>query len=269
MLSRFLFLIWCALASSDTDAETKTKEMENILFPSRYYVEETVGTGPARRRLHPQSLREEDPYRRTLRLETPSDYDADEVTCSNCNGLEKCSVLNGLLVEERYYPVVNQEFGTCRIIEALGVRMSEEIFGVGKTFRDTQQCQEIVMQYLCLFWGSQNDMYRNYCYWSEDVSSPDPRNHLIAPRPPCRSFCVQIAEVCANEYDFLDICNNILCPPTEDECTPDPMVDGQLVAAGIGCYVPFLKNPYGAAALLAPSKLLCFISILCTFAWVL
>ena len=26
--------------------------------------------------------------------------------------------------------------------------------------------------------------------------------------------------VCANEYDFLNLCSEILCPPTEDECTP-------------------------------------------------
>lgn len=194
MMIPALVIAWLAhlsLATSHAaeDIDKRTKELETILFPQREYVEDTIGTAP-RRQL--QSLREPDPYRRVLRLETPDDYDRDEVVCSNCQGLEMCEVLNGLLVEERYYPVVNIELGTCTIIEALGVRMSDEIFGVGKTFRDTTQCREIVMQYLCLFWGSQNEMYRNYCYWSEDVSDPDPTKHLIAPRPPCRSFCVQV-----------------------------------------------------------------------------
>lgn len=184
----FNFLIF-VISAQAKDSE----ELRNILFPNRTYIEETIGNAPHPHPHHPQqSLRMTDPYRRSLRLAVPDDWREEDVICSNCQGLDKCEVLNGLLVEERYYPNVNINLGTCTIIEALGVRMSEEIFGVGKTFRDTIQCQEIVMQYLCLFWGSQNDMYRNYCYWSEDVSDPDPTKHLIAPRPPCRSFCVQV-----------------------------------------------------------------------------
>ena len=38
------------------------------------------------------------------------------------------------------------------------------------------------------------------------------------------------------------------------------MVDGQLVAAGIGCYVPFLKDPYGVASMVQPSCRLIFLS---------
>jgi hypothetical protein len=51
---------------------------------------------------------------------------------------------------------------------------------------------EMVMQYLCLFWGSNNPMYTNCCIYSEDVTSVDPANQQIAPRPPCRSFCIQV-----------------------------------------------------------------------------
>jgi hypothetical protein len=42
----------------------------------------------------------------------------------------------------------------------------------------------------------------------------------------------------------------------------DPMVDGQLVAAGIGCYVPFLKNPYGSANLIVPRQYVASICII-------
>jgi hypothetical protein len=191
-LKFFTFSAVVALSNAAVEVEEKVKAMNRLLFPDRDYILDTIGKAPPLRQEHAQSLREEDPYRRSLRLTQPDDWNADDVTCSTCNGLDICTVLNDLLVEERYYPVVNIDFGTCTIIEALGVRMSEEIFGVGKTFRDTTQCREIVMQYLCLFWGSQNDMYRNYCYWSEDVSDPEPTKHLIAPRPPCRSFCVQV-----------------------------------------------------------------------------
>ncbi len=67
--------------------------------------------------------------------------------------------------------------------------------------------------------------------------------------PPCRSFCVQIAEVCANDYNyFLNICWEISCPPTETYCTPDPYIGAQVVSAGIGCQMPFYDNPYAKSA---------------------
>jgi hypothetical protein len=175
-------IILCILHANCVETDSKVRILEELLFPNRSYAEEAVE----------RMQRKEDASRRALRLTPPDDWVPGQAICSNCQGLDKCRVLNGLLVEERYYPTVNIDLGTCTILEALGVRMYDEIFGVGKTFRDTTQCREIVMQYLCLFWGSQNYMYRNYCYWSEDVSDPDPTKHLIAPRPPCRSFCVQV-----------------------------------------------------------------------------
>jgi hypothetical protein len=64
-------------------------------------------------------------------------------------------------------------------------------------------------------------MYVNNCVNQEDVTDPIPKNHRVAPRPPCKSFCVQIATVCANDPDyFIQTCNGIKCPPTQDQCTP-------------------------------------------------
>lgn len=40
------------------------------------------------------------------------------------------------------------------------------------------------------------------------------------------------------------------------------MVDGQLVAAGIGCYIPFLKSPYSGLPPVASPSTLLFRSIL-------
>lgn len=216
----------------------KLNSLNELLFPNRSYEGEIVDM-----LMVPQSISSGSHRKLTSTLPPPADLDTSG-PCSTCSGLKYCSVLNSFILEERYYDTPQPDVGSCQIIEQLGERMSGEIFGVGATFRDTVQCREIVLQYLCLFWGSQNQMYRNYCYWQEVV---DKTNQLIAARPPCRSFCVQISEICANEPEFLQLCGNIACPPFEDECTPDPKVDGQLIDAGIGCKMPFLRSPYGAA----------------------
>lgn len=114
------------------------------------------------------------------------------VPCVICRGLQTCTILNGYQVEEVYYPNRLTLLETCKVIDSFGLRISNLIFGPSSTFRDTPQCREIVMQYLCLFYGSENDMYTNYCLYQEDVSDPNPSFHKVAPRPPCRSFCVQV-----------------------------------------------------------------------------
>ena len=158
-------------------------------------------------------------------------------------------------IEETYYPDSSQNTGgnnenTCSILENLGKRVKLEIFGTSKSFRDTATCKSMVMQYLCLFWGSDNRMYRNLCVWFEDVTNEDINLHVIAPRPPCRSFCVQVAEVCANDHHFLQLCYDIECPPEIDDCEPDPKVpnNGGLTPldAGLGCNIPFAEDPYNS-----------------------
>ena len=159
--------------------------LQSILYPSRDEIARQLLLNVTSR---PQPTQ----HMRSLQIGDPPEG-TDDALCVICRGLDKCDVLNGLLIQEVYYPEQNAEFGTCKIYESLGVRMDNEIFGNGRTFRDTPQCRDIVMQYLCLFWGSQNDMYTNLCYWKEDVTDPDPQLHQIAPRPPCRSFCVQVS----------------------------------------------------------------------------
>ncbi len=100
------------------------------------------------------------------------------------------------------------------------------------------------MQYLCMFWGSENLMYTNVCLYQEDTNNAIPELKRFAPRPPCRSFCVQVATVCANNKEFAQLCANIACPPEEEECTPDPTVDQQKLNMGLGCELPFDYNPY-------------------------
>ena len=169
---------------SSADRHMKKDAIRQILFPNRTYLNELM-MSPAANHDH-----------RRLLIPPPADLDMSG-PCSVCSGLKYCSVLNGLMVEERYYITPQPAVGTCAILESLGSRMADGIFGVGQAFRDTAQCREIVMQYLCLFWGSHNTMYRNYCYWQEVVDST---NQLFAPRPPCRSFCVQVK---LNIYSFI------------------------------------------------------------------
>jgi hypothetical protein len=169
---------------------------------------------------------------------------ADLYPCVICRDMSFCPSLNGYQIQEVYLPYNLNDLGTCKVLDALGSKVSTEVFGNGRTFRDTPQCRDIVMQYLCLFYGSDNEMYTNQCINQEDVTSSNPKNHKVAPRPPCRSFCVQVAEVCASDGKFMQLCNNIKCPPMEDACTPDPMVEGQVLAANIGCDMPYNINPY-------------------------
>ena len=208
--------------------------MNEILFPNR---SDSMFPFKRRRAMHdPSELSDR-------KLQTDDAY-TEEVPCVICRDMEYCDALNGLQIEEVYLPNNLNDLGTCRVLDELGNKVRNEVFGNGRSFRDTTQCNDIVMQYLCLFYGSDNDMYRNHCIYQEDVSDSNPVNHKVAPRPPCRSFCVQVAEVCANDPKFMQLCNNIACPPMEDSCTPDPSIEGQVLAANIGCDMPYDINPY-------------------------
>lgn len=63
------------------------------------------------------------------------------VACTVCQGLQTCSILNGYLIEEVYYPNNLNYLQTCKVFDELGARLTPLIFGDGKTFRDTTQCR--------------------------------------------------------------------------------------------------------------------------------
>ena len=126
-------------------------------------------------------------------LETHRRLQADDPTCVTCTGLEYCHVLNGYMIQEVYLPTQIAVRASCTVLEERGRQYTSTIFGPGRTFRDTDLCLDIVMQYLCLFWGTDNPMYKNDCINSEDYSDPDPANQKKVQRPPCRSFCVQVS----------------------------------------------------------------------------
>lgn len=68
-------------------------------------------------------------------------YSKNDTSCIICRGLSYCSVLNNKLIQEVYLPKNTAFLETCHVIESLGSRMYSEIFGEGKTFRDTAQCR--------------------------------------------------------------------------------------------------------------------------------
>jgi hypothetical protein len=91
----------------------------------------------------PHALHRHDDIRTGRSLAIKKDqYDPqDPVPCAVCTGLSQCKVLNSFMVEEVYYPKDPGRRETCNVIEALGKRVSTDIFGNGRTFRDTEQCR--------------------------------------------------------------------------------------------------------------------------------
>jgi hypothetical protein len=207
----FFFLLSSPLSYGVGQKTTKAmtgrqRKLHEILFPNKtkpYDYNDEQSSFFKRSSSLPSSSSSEVANRMLLPdLSNPPDGVSDAL-CEVCRGLTYCSALNGLLIQEVYYPSSNSEFGTCTIIDSLGERMYNEIFGIGRTFRDTPQCRLIVMQYLCLFWGTENDMYRNLCFWKEETQDPDPTKHKVTGRPPCRSFCVQVNTLLALPFSIL------------------------------------------------------------------
>ncbi|CAN0385706.1 unnamed protein product [Ascophyllum nodosum] len=159
--------------------------------------------------------------------------------CIECFGLSYCDVLNGYKVEDKYYPGEPTMLGSCDNLEDRASRL--EVFGPSKTFRDTDACREMVLDYTCLWWGSANEMYDNRCGVEAQVY-------------PCRSYCVQLAKTCANNVlDWQELCRAIDCPPTDDECMPGPYIQDTDEA----CYLYEYHSPLSAGRRSAlPSALL-------------
>jgi hypothetical protein len=221
------------LNPADYDQE-KVEELNNLLFPNvSSIIQQTLVT------------KEDGNGSLESTLLNVNRNLASTPVCVLCSNLQYCKALNGLLIQEVYLPGNPDQLGTCRVYEDLGERIYNEIFGIGKTFRDSDQCKLIVMQYLCLMWGSDNLMYKSECHsCCEDVSDPNPNNRRVAPLYPCRSFCTQISQVCAYDKNYIQLCERIPCGESNDYCTPDPSLDNAVLATGLGCDFPVHANPY-------------------------
>ncbi len=58
----------------------------------------------------------------------------------------------------------------------------------------------------------------------QEKYGPKREDWLMAPRPPCRSFCIQVATVCANAPEFIQTCDEIKCPQIDGTCTPGEFI---------------------------------------------
>ncbi|CAM9761368.1 unnamed protein product, partial [Pylaiella littoralis] len=155
--------------------------------------------------------------------------------CIECFGLSYCDVLNGRKVEDKYFPGEPTILGSCENFEDRASRL--EVFGPSKTFRDTDACREMVIDYTCMWWGSENEMYDNRCGIEAQV-------------PPCRSFCVQLAKTCANNVmDWQELCRSIDCPPTDEECMPGPYTQASNKDRDEACYLYEYHSPLNAAVI--------------------
>jgi len=229
-------------ATPEEEQQRKLMALEALLFPnisSIYEDEDFVALGG--------HLRRDDAHEeRSLAVDSKCTNEGVSIMCVTCRGMKYCSVLDGYMVEEVYLPDNPDALGTCKALDQLGLRVQQKVFGRGATFRNSYQCRDIVMQYLCLFWGSDNSQYQNGCASAncEDVSSSIPANHKLAPRPPCRSFCVVVATTCTNDPTFVELCAKIECPPTSDQCLADPTLQRTKIVSNLGCNLPTSMSPY-------------------------
>lgn len=109
--------------------EEKVREWNDLLFPNRSSD------------LHPSSFKSV--KERKLAIEKEPFDDSLDIQCVTCDGLKACDILNGYLIEEKYYPDQPELKETCNVIESFGRRIEGEIFGHGRTFRDIPQCRGI------------------------------------------------------------------------------------------------------------------------------
>jgi len=193
--------------------------------------DQVLGNETLRGLLHPSE------ERRLQSGQAASDCGAetDEPCCIRCDNLPTCLRLRNNYIEDLYYPTETNIMGSCQNIENRVNRLADSIFGPEKTFRDSERCRELVLDYICLYWGSKSAMYENKC----DL----PKHEGQLAKPPCRSFCTQVAEVCANSVDYMQICSNVKCPPIDQECTPG---DND-VTPDEACRIYQYRSPYSAA----------------------
>lgn len=188
--------------------------------------------------------RVEDPRRRRRLLPMINECPL-EPCCQRCNDdLTFCAqVLEGLVVEDNYHFNERSGDGVCYDIDRRAGSL--DVFGPTKSFRDTPECRQLVQHYTCLWWASTNDAYRNNC---------DEAFATEVAKPPCRSFCSQIATQCANTLDYMDLCIHIACPPTDTECTPGPGLDSLNLNPNDECYTWHYSTPTDAAAPATPAN---------------
>lgn len=144
-----LFLIFILLILVASFAEDQKEEIRESLLSLRE-LKHTIYP-------HLNNHRSHHHHNQSLRRLATSD---GSVACTVCQGLTTCSILNGYLIEEVYYPNNLNYLQTCKVFDELGSRLTPLIFGDGKTFRDTAQCRCNSIIILCDFFLSSDSRLR-------------------------------------------------------------------------------------------------------------
>lgn len=105
-------------------------------------------------------------------------------TNPRCGAFANAWGQGGVTMEDKYLPALKKFSGSCLNIEDRIARLEMSIFGQGRTFRDSELCRKMALEYICAFWGSQNAMYDNRCVGIQQSVEPALQ--------PCRSMCVQV-----------------------------------------------------------------------------
>jgi hypothetical protein len=99
-------------------------------------------------------------------------------------------------------PLVGEN--SCVNLEQRASRL--DVFGPTKTFRDSDECRRMVYDYTCLWWGSDNAVYKNNCAGEEREAIDG--EMISAAYPPCLNYCTQVANMCANRPDWIRLCDD-------------------------------------------------------------
>ena len=162
--------------------------------------------------------------------------------------MKKCRLLGGTLIEDKYGKLRAGAGAddSCSNLEYRAERLGNQVFGPTKTFRDTPECREMVYDYTCLWWGSDNEVYTNNCKKKEFLYD---ESVAKAADPPCLSFCTEVANTCANRPDWIKLCEGLMCKESgeaNDKCMDGPTQTSQGAAGGIACNKYTLVSFYSA-----------------------
>merc|ERR1719392_620584 len=77
-------------------------------------------------------------------------------------------------------------------------------------------------------------MYSNRC--DSCCANLEDDGTLGIPITPCRSHCLQVANICANNLDWKELCGTIPCPPEDTTCDTGSYANS-LMTGYPNCYI--------------------------------
>lgn len=153
-MNKLLFILFLSLAALsvilawDNDAELiATEDSKNRLYELLF-----PGHNRAQRQLYGEFIPNAEVNCLNAGKANASTIDDDYIPCVKCSSLERCAILNGFVIQEVYLPENKELKGTCAVIESLATNIYNEVFGIGRTFRDTPQCRGSSLLITTLFY---------------------------------------------------------------------------------------------------------------------